>query len=106
MTRVVVDVPDDLARELRAAGLDPAQIVRDSARRGIVETLEAVRTGTAVVAGAVQGAALPVAMSKSRVRSRPVIPALDAVGVPSTDATGKIGVPVVRAADLEDPRVK
>lgn len=104
MPSVVVDVPEELDRELRAAGLDPAQIVRDYARRGIVATLEAIRTGTAEPAGAVQGGALPVATSKPRVRSRPVTPALDAVGVISTDTTGKIGVPVVRAADLEDPR--
>lgn len=105
MPRVVVDVPEELDRELRAAGFDPAQIVCDSARRGILETLEAARTGTAVAAEAVQGATLPGAMSKPSVRSRPVTPALDAVGVPTTDVTGKIGVPVVRAADLEDPRV-
>lgn len=106
MPRVVVNVPEDLDRELRAAGLDPAQIVRDYARRGIMETLEGVRTGTAEAAETGQGDALPAAMSKPRVPSHPVTPALDAVGVLSTDTTGKIGVPVVRAADLEDPRVK
>jgi len=103
MPSVVIDVPEELDRELRAAGLDPAQIVRDSAHRGIVETLEAVRAGTAAKG---QGDGLSVAISKPRVRSRPVTAALDAVGVPATDTTGKIGVPVVRAADLEDPRVK
>ncbi len=106
MPRVVVDVPEDLHRELRAAGLDPAQIVRDSAHRGIVRTLEAVRKGTTEAAEMGQGDGLPAVMSKPRVPSRPVTPALDAVGVLSTDTTdttGKIGVPVVRAADLEDP---
>jgi hypothetical protein len=106
MPSVVVDIPEELDRELRAAGLDPAQIVHDSARRGIVEALKAVGTGAAKAAEAVRGDAFPVAPSKPRVRSRPVTPALDAVGLLATDTTGKIGVPVVRAADLDDPRVQ
>ncbi len=103
MPRVVVTVPADIDRELRAAGLDPAQVVRDSARRGLEETLETVRTGKAAAG---QADLSPVALSKSRVRSRLVTPALDAVGVLTTDTTGKIGVPVVRAAELDDPRVQ
>jgi hypothetical protein len=103
MPSVVVDIPEELDLELRAAGLDPAQIVRDSARRGIVEALEAVGTGRTTVG---QGDTLPVVLSKPQARSRPVTPALDAVGVLATDTTGKIGVPVVRAADLDDPLVQ
>ena len=97
---VYISVADD--RELRAAGLDPAEIVRDYARKGIAQTLEAVRTGSPLAAGAELSHRSSDTTPNPRLRRRPT-PALDAVGVSTNATTGKIGIPVVPAADLDDP---
>lgn len=100
MSRFVVDVPAESDAELRAAGLDPEQIVRESVLEGIADALAPVRTGTTREIGTELSPALPSATP--RPRTRPVPSTLDAVGVPSTATTGKIAVPVVRAEELED----
>jgi|SRR5688572_2822169 len=94
---VYVSVADD--RELRAAGLDPAQVVRNHARAGIARALGIARGEAPLDIEAV--AAIPVRSPQKRSLRRPVTPALDAVGVSTSATTGKIGVPVVPASELE-----
>jgi hypothetical protein len=103
MPKVSVYVSVAVDRELRAAGLDPAEIVRDAARKGVAQALDAVRTGTPTPAPRTgHGPSAPSATLDPRLRRRPT-PTLDAVGVSTTATTGKIGVAVVPAADVDDP---
>ena len=106
MPRVAVYISVVADRELREAGLDPAQIVRDHARKGIAKALDAVRTGTPVAPEMAPPPIVPAADARSRLTRRTPASSLDAVGVSTNAATGKIGTPVVQAAELEDPALE